>query len=224
MINYRKMFVGIAAAALVAVPLAACSSTTDSAPTSSTSQSTTTTQPAPAAEVDNLTGVSTAVELDPGFTAALTTLGLTPGVVGTATLADGSVSFPITGGNVKYWTPGTVDPYVQGTILHEGSGLSLASGDTTVELTNFDIDPGASILTGDVVVNGVTAATGATLFDLNGRTLQPLQTGPDNTAVLQGTQVTVSADAAALLNQTFNTTAVTPGLLVGVATITIATS
>lgn len=223
MINYRKTFVGIVAAALVAVPLAACSSTASSSTSPSTSQSTTTTQPAPAAEVDNLTGVSTAVKLDPGFVAALTTLGLTPGVVGTATLADGSVSFPITGGNVKYWTPGTVDPYVQGTILHDGSGLSLSAGGTTVELTNFNIDPGTSILTGDVAVNGTTAATGAKLFDLDGRTLQPLQTGPNNTAILQGTQVKISADAAALLNQTFNTTAVTPGLLVGVATITIAT-
>ena len=115
MINYRKSLVAVAAAALVLTPLAACSSNDDSGTSmSSSSSAATTTQPAPAAEVDNLTGVSTAVKLDAGFTGALTTLGLTPGVVGSATLADGSISFPITGGNVKYWTPGTVDPYVQG--------------------------------------------------------------------------------------------------------------
>ena len=33
-------------------------------------------------------------------------------------------SFPITGGNVTYYTPGTESPYVQGMIDHDGSGLS----------------------------------------------------------------------------------------------------
>ena len=42
--------------------------------------------------------------------------------------------------------------------------------------------------------------------------------------VLQGTEVKISETAAGLLNETFNTDAVTPGLLVGVATITIKTS
>ncbi|WP_254189517.1 hypothetical protein [Nocardia noduli] len=161
--------------------------------------------------------------LDKGFTDALSTLGLTPGVLGSATLADGSVVFPITGGNVKYYTPGTVNPYVQGNIKHTGSGLSLTAGSTTVELTDFDIDPGTSVLYGDVKVNGAPAATHAVLFDLDGSTLQPLQNGPEDTAVLQGTRVLVSGDAAALLNKTFNTDAVKSGLLVGTATITLNT-
>jgi hypothetical protein len=222
MSNYRKALVTATIGALAFAPLAACSSN-DSSTSAATSAAAMSSQPEPAAQVDNLTGVSTAVALDPGFTGALTTLGLTPGVVGTATLADGSVSFPITGGNVKYWEPGTVDPYVQGEIMHDGSGLSLAAPGTTVELTDFTIDPGTSLLTGDVSVNGASAATDVVLFDLNGRTLKPLQTGPNDTAILQGTEVKISADAAGLLNQTFKTDAVTPGLLVGVATITIAT-
>ena len=221
MSNYRKALVAAAIGALALTPLAACSSNDSSA--SSDMSAAASSQPAPVAQVDNLTGVSTAVALDPGFTGALTTLGLTPGVVGSATLADGSVSFPITGGNVKYWEPGTVDPYVQGEIMHDGSGLSLAAPGTVVELTDFAIDPGTSLLTGDVSVNGSPAATDAVLFDLNGRTLKPLQTGPNDTAILQGTEVKVSADAAGLLNETFKTDAVTPGLLVGIATITIAT-
>ncbi|MFC8529270.1 hypothetical protein [Nocardia sp. NPDC057227] len=134
------------------------------------------------------------------------------------------MSFPITGGNVKYYPPGSVNPYVQGEIQHTGSGLSLAAGPTVVELTNFDIDPGTSVLYGDVSVNGAPAATDALLFDLDGSTLQPLQTGADNTAVLQGTRVLVSADAAALLNSTFKTDAVKAGLLVGIATITLNTA
>ncbi|MDT2004441.1 hypothetical protein FXW78_06200 [Rhodococcus opacus] len=221
MSNYRKALVTAAIGALALAPLAACSSN-DSSTSAPAPAAATSTQPDPAAQVDNLTGVSTAVALDPGFTGALTTLGLTPGV-GPATLADGSVSFPITGGNVKYWQPGTVDPYVQGEIMHDGSGLSLAAPGTTVELTDFTIDPGTSLLTGDVSVNGASAAADVVLFDLNGRTLKPLQTGPNDTAVLQGTEVKMSADAAGLLNETFKTDAVKPGLLVGVATITIAT-
>ncbi|MBV6755334.1 hypothetical protein [Rhodococcus opacus] len=222
MSNYRKALVAAAIGALSLTPLVACSSNDSSA--SSNVSAAASSQPAPVAQVDNLTGVSTAVALDPGFTGALTTLGLTPGVVGSATLADGSVSFPITGGNVKYWEPGTVDPYVQGEIMHDGSGLSLAAPGTVVELTDFTIDPGTSLLTGDVSVNGSPAATDAVLFDLNGRTLKPLQTGPNDTAILQGTEVKISADAAGLLNETFKTDAVTPGLLVGIATITIATT
>ncbi|TFI41673.1 hypothetical protein E4P29_19340 [Rhodococcus sp. 1R11] len=228
MFTVRKALAATAIGALTIVPLAACSSddassTVESA-TSSASEAMEST-PEPAAEVDDLSnGVDTAVALDPGFLGALTTLGLTPGVVGTATLADGSIRFPITGGDVKYWEPGTVDPYVQGEINHDGSGLSLTAGETVVELTNFDIDPGTSLLTGDVTVNGEEAAADAVLFDLDGRTLQPLATGPDNTAILQGTQVKISETAAGLLNDTFKTDAVTPGLLVGVATITVKTA
>ncbi|MGB6069727.1 MAG: hypothetical protein WBG53_04205 [Rhodococcus sp. (in: high G+C Gram-positive bacteria)] len=227
MFTVRKALAATAIGALTIVPLAACSSeeasdTVDAA-TSSAAEAVES-EPEPAAEVEDLTGVDTAVALDAGFTGALTTLGLTPGVVGTATLADGSIAFPITGGDVKYWEPGTVDPYVQGEINHDGSGLSLTAGETVVELINFDIDPGTSILTGDVMVNGEEAAADAVLFDLDGRTLQPLATGPDNTAILQGTEVKISETAAGLLNSTFNTDAVTPGLLVGVATITINTA
>ncbi|MBY4127309.1 hypothetical protein HQO83_02755 [Rhodococcus fascians] len=228
MFTVRKALAATAIGAMTIVPLAACSSdeasSTVDAATSSAAEAMEST-PEPAAEVDDLSnGVDTAVALDPGFLGALTTLGLTPGVVGTATLADGSIRFPITGGDVKYWEPGTVDPYVQGEINHDGSGLSLTAGETVVELTNFDIDPGTSLLTGDVSVNGEEAAADAVLFDLDGRTLQPLATGPDNTAILQGTQVKISETAAGLLNDTFKTDAVTPGLLVGVATITVKTA
>ncbi len=232
MTSIRKVMAATAIGAMTLVPLAACSSddssSSDSSTTTSVSNETTDaaeSTPEPAANVEDLSnGVDTAVALDAGFTEALTTLGLTPGVVGTATLADGSISFPITDGNVKYWEPGTVDPYVQGEIMHEGSGLSLTSGDTVVELTDFDIDPGTSELTGTVTVNGEVAAEDAVIFDLDGSTLKPLATGPDNTAILQGTEVKISETAAGLLNDTFETDAVTPGLLVGVATITVATA
>ncbi len=215
----RMMFAGLAVTALLAAPaLAACSSTDNNTATTTASAAAT-----PVAKIDTLTGQSTAVKLDAGFLEALTTLKLAPGTVGTAKLTDGSLVFPITGGNVTYYTPGSVTPYVTGDIKHTGSGFSLTAGTTKVELTNFEIDPGTSKLMGDVAVNGTSAAKGAVLFDLDGNTLKPLQTGANNTAILEGTRVLISADAAGLLNKTFKTDAVKPGTLVGIAKITVNT-
>ena len=213
------MFAGLAVTALLAAPaLAACSNT--DANTANTSASAAAT---PVAKIDALTGQSTAVKLDAGFVEALTTLKLAPGTFGTAKLTAGSLIFPITGGNVTYYTPGSVTPYVQGDIKHNGSGFSLTGGATKVNLTNFDIDPGTSKLYGNVAVNGTSAATHAFLFDLDGNTLKPLQTGANNTAILEGTRVLISPDAAGLLNKTFKTDAVKAGTLVGIAKITVNT-
>jgi maltose-binding protein MalE len=215
----RMMFAGLAVTALLAAPaLAACSSTDANTTTTAASAAAT-----PVAKIDALTGQSTAVKLDAGFLKALTTLKLAPGTVGTAKLTAGSLIFPITGGNVTYYTPGSVTPYVTGDIKHNGSGFSLTAGTTKVELTNFEINPGTSELMGDVSVNGTSAAKGAILFDLDGNTLKPLQTGANNTAILEGTRVLISADAAGLLNKTFKTDAVKPGTLVGIAKITVNT-
>ncbi|WP_378146254.1 hypothetical protein ACFJGV_01400 [Cnuibacter sp. UC19_7] len=220
--TFTKAVIGAAAAGALAFSLAACSgsSSSDTGAASSPSASST---PTPVASIPKLTGEMTQVTVDKGFLDALTSLGLTPGVVGTGTLTDGVLSFPITGGNVDYYDPNqSYRPYVQGEIDHEGSGLSLSAGGTTVELTNFTIDPGTSKLYGDVAANGTSVVKQAFLFDLDGSTLKPLQTSGD-TAILEGTTVHVSADAAALLNKTFNTDAVKEGLLVGVAKITVNT-
>jgi hypothetical protein len=115
-----------------------------------------------------------------------------------------------------------VPNYVVGQIQHEGSGLSLAAGGTKVELTNLNVDPGVSRVYGDVTVNGKTAATSAYLLKLDGSTLKPLQT-QGSTAILEGTKVEISEVAAPLLNKTFKTDAVKPGLLVGIAKISVAT-
>ncbi|MDN5894567.1 MAG: hypothetical protein L0H93_11135 [Nocardioides sp.] len=220
----KRIFAGIAAAAVLTLPLTACG-TDDaaSADNSSDSNSSSSTEaPQPVASIDALTGQNTAIALDKGFTDALASLKLTPGVTGSAKLTDGSLVFPISGGNVSVFEPGSVPNYVVGQIQHEGSGLSLTAGDTKVELTNFNVDPGVSRVYGDVTVNGKVAATSAYLFELNGSTLKPLQAEGD-TAILEGTKVSISDVAAPLLNETFKTDAVKPGLLVGVAKITVNT-
>ena len=53
----------------------------------------------------------------PGSSTRLGTLKLTPAPVGDGTISKGGVAqFPITGGNVTYYEPGTVSPFVQGEI------------------------------------------------------------------------------------------------------------
>jgi hypothetical protein len=224
-----KSAFGIVASGALIFSLAACSSTdagssssSSAAPSASSSAAST----EPVASLPDLSkGVDTQVAVDASFVEALTSLGLTPGVVGTAGFdaGTGTFSFPITGGNVDYYDPESdVRPYVQGEIDHDGSGLSLTAGDTVVELTDFRIDPGESKLYGTVTANGAVAAEDAYLFNLHGGSLKPLQMEGTN-AVLEGTTVHISPDAAALLNQTFNTDAVQDDMLVGVAKITVAT-
>jgi len=182
--------------------------------------------PEPVAQIDTLTGRNTRVTLDAGFAEALGDLELTPAPVGDATINEDLVAeFPITSGNVTYFEPGTVKPFVQGLIIHEGSGLSLESADgTLVELTDFEVDPGASVLTGTVSVDGEEAVPSAPLFFLDGSTLQPLQTGAGGSvAVLDGTTVELKAEAADLLNETFGVDALEEGLLIGEAKITVDT-
>ena len=221
--TFQKATISFAAAALLLGGLAACSSTATAGSAASTPSATSSAAPTPLASIPSLKGVDTAVLLDGDFAAALTSLGLTPGTVGTATLTDGSLHFPITGGNVDYYDPAqSYRPFVQGSIEHEGSGFSLTAGSTVVELTNFTIDPGTSQLLGDVSVNGTSAATQVLLFDLYGGTLKPLQMDGDN-AILEGTTVHISSVAAGLLNKTFATDAVKDQMLVGIAKITVAT-
>lgn len=216
--TFRSTVALIATAAL-ALGAAACGDGDE--PTSSNGRSA---PVAPVSQVPDLSGGMTEVTLDAGFVEALTSLKVTPGAVGDATVSSAGVAtFPITGGNVTYYTPDSgVSPYVQGLINHDGSGLSLEAGGKLVELENFDVDPGSSTLTGDVSVDGEEAVADAPLFFLDGRTLQPLRTNADMTrGVLEGTTVKLKQEAADLLNMTFGIDALEAGLVIGVAKITV---
>ncbi len=215
---FRTM-AAMATAAVLALGVGACGDDEEQPTTPAASS-----QPEPVAQIDALSGQKTAVALDSGFVEALGTLKLTPAPVGDGKISKaGIASFPITGGNVTYYEPGSISPYVQGEIDHDGSGLSLTAGGKTVELTDFVVDPGASVLTGKVTVDGSVAAESAPLFFLDGRTLQPLQAA-GSTAVLEGTTVKLKEEAATLLNDTFGTDALKGGLVIGVAKITVNTA
>jgi hypothetical protein len=222
----RKGFVAAAALSAV-IGLSACGANDVDTASAADSSSSTISVPKPAAVVRAIPGGDTAVTLDAGFVSALGTLGLTPGVTGTATLdgTTGVVDFPITGGTVTLYDRETgYRPWVQGIVFHDGSGLTLAAGGTTVELSNFAIDPGKPArLFGDVTVNGELAAPNAPLFNLDGSTLSAPTMDADGSAVLDGTTVKLSDEAAALLNSTFKTDALAGGLVIGTSTITVET-
>jgi hypothetical protein len=180
----------------------------------------------PVGEFTTLSGNATSVVLDAGFVKALGTLKLTPGLIGTAKMANGTVSFPITSGHATIYKKGDVTPYVQGVINHNGSGLSLSGGGTTVDLKNFVVHPGNnSNLTGevDVVAGGKTtvAAKSMKLFDLDGSTLQTPNISKAGVATLQGTTVYLSAEAAKALNGVFKTDALAGDMKVKIGTAII---
>jgi len=172
------------------------------------------------AEIPRVTG-TTSLDLNAKTAAALTSLGVTPGVTGSATASGSSVSFPITGGDAvihanKHYAPG----YVDGVILHQGSGLTLTKGGTTVELTNFTIDPGHSVLYGDV--NGTVPAANVPLLQLDGRPLV-ITTGGGQVH-LDGTIANLTPTAAAALNKAFGVTAFAAGMPLGTAHIAASAS
>jgi hypothetical protein len=220
-----KTLVALTATTALALGASACGGSDSDTTSTASTTSKTAEAVKPVAEIPALSGKDTAVTLDAGFVKALGTLKLTPAPVGSADISKAGVaSFPITGGNVTYYTPGTESPYVQGMIDHDGSGLSLTGGGKKVELTDFEVDPGKSLLTGKVSVDGKVAAESAPLFFLDGRTLKPLETNDNGTAVLEGTTVKLKQEAADLLNQTFGVQDLQAGLVIGVAKITVNTA
>ncbi|KQT39543.1 hypothetical protein [Frigoribacterium sp. Leaf415] len=91
--NITKTTLGLVASGALVFSLAACSmdsgssSDTSSSSSSSAEPSAASTPAASIADLSN--GVDTQVAVDASFVEALTSLGLTPGVVGTATFTDG---------------------------------------------------------------------------------------------------------------------------------------
>ncbi len=212
--NILRRGAGALAAGLATVALVAWSSGVATADPQS---------PQPVASIPHVKGISTSLALDSGFVSALKSLQVAPSPSGKATVKDGVATFPITGGHVTVYKPGEVDPYVQGRLIHQGSGLKLTKGDTTVQLDNFVVDPGKpATLTGEVLANGKVVAASTTLFDLDGSTLQPITTDAQaGTATLQGTTVKLSDGAATALNGAFKTDALKGGTTVGIATIIV---
>ena len=151
-----------------------------------------------------LAGGYTALELDPGAAAALTSLGVTPGLIAPATAGPDGLRFPITGGKVS------VTDYA-GSIRHSG-GISLTKDPVQVDLSRFtiqvDADPDLTALVGGQRVSILSLDLSGLDARVKGRRI-----------TLAGAEASLTATAAGALNQAFGTTAFTEGLVLGTATV-----
>jgi hypothetical protein len=171
-------------------------------------------------EVSRVSGQSTSVALDPTTAGALTKLGVTVTPTGTGTFdkASSTLSFPITGGVAVIHSNKSAQPgYIDGVLLHQGSGLQFSAGGKTLTLNNFIVDPGDSTLVAEV-----GGQQNVPIANLDGTPLQVSQV--NGTVHLDGTLVKLTPQAAQALDTTFGTTAVTPGLLLGTAHIIVSGS
>jgi hypothetical protein len=150
-----------------------------------------------------LTGESTTLVLDEGTAAVLAENSVSVAPIEPSTASDAGIAFPITGGSVEAES-------LAGTIEHSG-GLTFSAGGTDLALTDFVIDTAAGTLSataGDAQV---------VILDVD---LSGLQRSDDNgTIVLEDIALTLSADGAGALNDTFGVTLFTEGLAIGTATV-----
>jgi hypothetical protein len=157
-------------------------------------------------EADILARSATSLEIDAGALAALTSLGIAPGVIAPATLTGTTAAFPISGGRVKL-------NLSAGTIRHQG-GTSLTKGSTVVRLESFDIRLGAAPQL-FAALNG--GAQKAAILDLDLTGVTPAVDGRKVT--LAGVTAKLTQGAADALNAAFGTTAFSAGLVLGRATV-----
>ena len=160
----------------------------------------------------SLTGTGTSVKIDAGTVEALKSLGVVLAPVGTATFdaPSSTITFPITSGYVEVHSDRNAKPgYIQGSIAHQNSGFSLSAGSTKVELTNFVVDPGNSMLYGTV-----GGAPEVPLLFLDGANVQVGSDGAGN-VVLEGTVAKLTDTAASALNEAFGVTALEAGIPLG---------
>ena len=167
-----------------------------------------------AAPSADFVGGKTSVTLSSDFVNALTTLKVTPGIVGSARLKQGVASFPIVSGAGDLGT-------VKLEVNHRG-GLSLKAGGTIVELTDYAITnlDGKPVLTGLVKANASFVGR-VPLFNLTS-TEEPKITsihGGNTQIQIKGVGVKLAKPAADALNAFFKVTAFKEGLNIGTAKI-----
>lgn len=181
--------------AALALGLVACGDDDDDAATPAT------TAEAPASLT--LTGEGTTLALDPGTAEVLADNMVEVAPIDPATAGDDGITFPITGGTVE-------SESLAGTIEHSG-GLVFTAGGTELELTDFVIDTAAGTL---------SATAGGAQVPILDVDLTGLERSDDmGTIVLEGITVTLSADGAAALNDTFGVTLFEEGLAIGDVTV-----
>ncbi len=162
------------------------------------------TDPHDDAAVD-LVGGQTKLKLDPGTAQVLTDNGVSVSPIGDARAKGGKITFPITGGSV-------VPETVAGTIEHSG-GLEFAAGDVSLGVEDFIIDTTAGVLTARV--SGTDTRVPLLSLDASEASIEP----GDNGVTVRNVQASLTAEAAAALNETFGVSLFTEGIPVGTAKV-----
>jgi hypothetical protein len=162
--------------------------------------------PAKASDQIPVTGVSTALALDPAAGAALQSLGVQVRPTTAATVDEqGRIVFPITGG--------AINADLQGTIPHTG-GILLRKGFVGINVQNFIIDT-----RGEPKLNAQLRGLGIR-FDLAKLDITDVSPGPNGTTVVTA-DVKLTAFAASVLNFAFGTKALGAGFKLGTAQATV---
>jgi hypothetical protein len=162
--------------------------------------------------IPSLTGAGTSVKIDAGTAEALKSLGVALAPIGAATFeaSTSTITFPITSGYAEIHSDLSAKPgYIQGSIAHKDSGFSLTAGSTKVELSDFVVDPGNSVLYGTV-----GGSPKVPLLSLDGTNVKVGSDGAGN-VVLDGTVAKLTDTAAGALNKAFNVTALKAGIPLG---------
>jgi hypothetical protein len=150
-----------------------------------------------------LTGEGTTLALDEDTAGVLTQNDISVAPIAPAAAGAGGITFPITGGEVDAET-------LAGTIEHSG-GLRFSAGGTDLDLTDFVIDTAAGTL---------TATAGGAQVPILDVDLTGLQRGEDaGTIVLEGITVSLGAEGAAALNDTFGVSLFEAGIPIGDVTV-----
>lgn len=173
--------------------------------------------PADAAPTVNTYVGNTTVTLSPALLNALSALHVTPSRQFPAELSGATARFPIPTGQIDLAT-------AHGEIVHAG-GLNLKAGNTTVTLSDFVIDTTGNtpVLTGLVAANGNLVAR-VPLFSIT-LTQAPVvkNYGVAGQLSIPGAALSLTADAAAALNQAFGVSAFAQGIPVGTASVSTLT-
>jgi hypothetical protein len=171
---------------------------------------------AASAQVEQLSGKSTSVVVDPATAAVLQKNGVSVSPVGPATASTVggmlTVSFPITNGYVAVYPTSSL-PFIRGLISHSG-GLTFAAGGKSLTVTDFMINPGTSELYATVGGSGAVVP----LLDLHGNNLM-ITTDASGAIHIDNVTATLSATAAGALNSTFGVTLFKAGIPLGVASV-----
>jgi hypothetical protein len=154
---------------------------------------------------------TTSLTLDSNLVTALTADNVTVTATFPATLSGSTAAFPIATGAVDLDT-------LVGVVYHSG-GLTFTGGNTVVTVSQLAIsDQGAGtqpLVYGLVTVNGTVAGL-FPLFDVSGPVTLPI-TG--NTVNIPNLTLTLSGQAATLLNDAFDFNGFTNGQTIGVADV-----